>query len=341
MKALYFEKYGDENVLQYGELQEPSYFPNSALIKVEYCALNYLDIWVRQGLPGYKIPIPHILGSDISGTVIESEDKGLINKKVILYPGINWCKNCEFCFKGDINLCKNYNEIGFQVQGGYAEYIRVPLENVFLLPEYLSLEEGACIPLTLTTVSRMLFVQANVKPHQTVLIMAAGSGIGVMAFTLLKSMGIETICAVGSDWKVEKLANFGIKHIINYSKDDLEKKVREITNGAGVDVVIEHTGGNLFTQAIKSLKRGGVLVTCGATGGDPSDFNLRHFFIKQLQIKGSMMGSLNDFSTGLKIFSTHKLKSVIDSVFTLKDGKEAHRKMRDRNIFGKVILKIA
>ncbi len=341
MKALYFEKYGNENVLQYGVLPSPSYFPNSALIKIEYCALNHLDIWVRQGLPGYQIPFPHILGSDIAGIVIESDNKDLVNKKCILYPGINWCRSCEFCYRGDINLCRNYNEIGFQVQGGYAEYIRVPLENVFLLPEHLSLEEGACIPLTLTTVSRMLFVQANVKPYQSVLVMGAGSGVGVMAILLLKAIGIEPICAVGSDWKVEKLTKFGIKHVINYERDNLEKKVREITEGAGVDVVIEHTGGNLFTQAIKSLKRGGVLVSCGATRGDPVDFNLRHFFIKQLQIKGSMMGSLNDFRTGLELFSTHRLKPVIDSVFALKDGVEAHRKMMNRNLFGKIVLKIA
>lgn len=340
MKALFFEHYGDENVLQLGELPEPVYFPNSALVKVEYCALNHLDIWVRQGMPQYQIPMPHILGSDIAGEVIESDDKTLIGKKVILYPGVNWCKKCEFCYRGDINLCKNYQEIGFQVQGGYAQYIRVPIENVFMLPEHLSLEEGACIPLTLTTVSRMLFVHANIKPSQTVLIMSAASGVGTMAILLLKSLGIVPICAVGSNWKLDKLRTIGIEYVINYLIDDLELKVREITDGAGVDVVIEHTGGDLLSRAIKCLKRGGIIVTCGATGGDPPNFNIRHFFIKQLQIKGSMMGSLNDFNYGLKLVVRNKIKPIIDSIFELKEGKQAHKKMMDRNVFGKILLRV-
>lgn len=341
MKALYFNSFGDENVLQYGDLPEPSYFPSSALVKIYYCALNHLDIWVRGGLPGYQIPMPHILGSDIAGKVVESDNNDLIGKDVILYPGINWCKNCEFCYKGEINLCKNYQEIGFQVQGGYAQYIRVPLENVFILPEHLSLQEGSAIPLTLTTVSRMLFVHAKIQPYYSVLIMSAGSGVGMMALLLCRAIGIEPICAVGSDWKIEKLKKLmAIKYAINYNTDNLEAKVKEITDGKGVDVVIEHTGGNLFTQAIRALKRGGVLVTCGASGGNPSDFNLRHFFIKQLQIKGSMMGSLDDFNTGLKLINQHKIKPVIDSIFPLSEGRFAHRKMMERNVFGKILLQI-
>ncbi|MFN7181779.1 MAG: alcohol dehydrogenase catalytic domain-containing protein, partial [Planctomycetota bacterium] len=176
MKALYIESFGDENVLKYGDLPAPSYLPNSALVKISYCALNHLDLWVRKGLPGYEISFPHILGSDISGEVVESDERSLYGKKVILYPAIGWCKSCEFCLRGEVSLCKNYSILGFQFQGGYAEYIRVPVENLFLLPEHLSLEEGACIPLTLTTVSRMLFSQVNIKPYHSVLVMGGGSG---------------------------------------------------------------------------------------------------------------------------------------------------------------------
>ncbi|MFN7181780.1 MAG: zinc-binding dehydrogenase, partial [Planctomycetota bacterium] len=157
---------------------------------------------------------------------------------------------------------------------------------------------------------------------------------------ILKAIGIEPICCVGSDWKKEKLLQLGIKNIINYEKENLENRIKEITNGKGVDVVIEHIGGDLFSSAIRCLKRGGILVTCGATRGDPEKFNLRYVFIKQLKICGSMMGSINEFSIGLKIIQNHKIKPVIDSLFSLEEGRKAHKKMEERNIFGKIVLKI-
>jgi NADPH:quinone reductase-like Zn-dependent oxidoreductase len=179
-----------------------------------------------------------------------------------------------------------------------------------------------------------------VKPYHSVLVTGAGSGVGVMAILLLKAMGIEPICAVGSEWKIEKLASLGFTKFINYQKEKLPEAMKRFSPD-GVDIVIEHIGGAILADAFRCLKRGGIIVTCGATAGDPPSFNLRYCFVRQLKFAGSYMGSLNEFSLGLKIVQTHKIKPVIDSVFDLQEGKLAHKKMQERNLFGKILLKVS
>ena len=340
MKAVVINEHGSIDKLIYTDFTEPEISPSEVLVKVNACGINHLDIWVREGMAGITIPLPHIPGCEIIGEIagVGSAVKGLsVGQRVLIAPGIN-CGRCEYCLSSNDSLCHEFRIMGLQVDGGYAEYAKAPAENIIPISERLSFEEWAAVPLVFLTAWHMLKTRAGLSTGETVLIHAAGSGIGSAAIQIAKLSGAEVITTVGNEEKLEKAKELGADHVINYSKEDFVNKVNEFTDNRGVDVVFEHIGPETWEKSLSCLKRGGRIVTCGATSGSTVSFDLRFLFAKQLSISGCYMGSRKELMDVLRLIESGRLKPVVDSVFPLADAAAAQTKMLDRKQFGKIVL---
>jgi NADPH:quinone reductase-like Zn-dependent oxidoreductase len=343
MKAVIFNQHGGPEVLQLAEVSDPQIKSNEVLIEVRACALNHLDVWVRSGLPGIKIPLPHILGNDIAGVVREVGNLVTWVKpgdEVMVQPGVS-CGHCAECLAGRDNMCDEYDIIGSRRDGGYAELVAVPGANVIPKPKSLSWPEAAALPLVTLTAWHMLVARANVQPGEDVLIHAAGSGVGSIGIQIAKLRGARVITTASSDEKLAKARELGADETIDYTRDDWPKEVKRLTNGRGVDVVFEHTGEATWPGSILSLKKGGRLVTCGATSGFDARTDLRHVFYRHLTILGSMMGSKSDLLAAMKFIESGQVRAVIDRTLPLAEARQAHELMEDRAQFGKLVLSVS
>lgn len=340
MKAVVIKGHGGIDKLIYEDVKEPSIHNDEVLVRVKACSINHLDIWVREGIPAYRIEFPHICGSDVAGVVEEvgRDVKGIkVGDRVVLAPGIS-CYKCRQCSIGNDNLCEEYRIRGAGTQGGYAEYTTARSIDCFPIPEGLSFEEASAFPLTFLTSWHMLITRAGLKVGEDVLVIGAGSGIGSAAVKIAKLAGARVIATAGTEDKLKKALEIGADEAINHSEGDYSKKVRELTNGRGVDVVFEHVGPATWEKSLKSLAKNGRLVTCGATTGPEVSMDLRFLFTRQFSILGSIMGQRKEFLTILDLVSSGRLKPVIDSVFPLKDAAKAQDRMLKREGFGKIVL---
>ncbi|HXO06055.1 MAG TPA: zinc-binding dehydrogenase [Candidatus Sulfotelmatobacter sp.] len=343
MKAIVYSEHGGPEVLRYAEVVKPEIDGFEVLVRVRACALNHLDLFLRAGLPGMKIPLPHIPGSDIAGEVAEvgAKVKGVkVGERVLLQPGIS-CGRCEQCLAGDDNYCRQYALLGQMVDGGCAEYVKCPVENLVPIPEGLSFEEAAAFPLVSLTAWHMLITRARLKPAETVLILAAGSGVGAAAIQIAKAAGARVIATAGTKEKVLKGKELGADSMILHSENDIADEVKRMTNRRGVDVVFEHVGQATWDQSVRSLAPGGRLVTCGATTGYDAKIDLRFLFVRQLSILGSFMGSKAELFSALELLRRGLLKPVIDVVLPLEKCAEAHARLENREQFGKIVLRVA
>jgi len=342
MKAVIFEQHGGPEVLKFTEVPDPKIRANEVLVEVRACALNHLDVWVRNGLPGIKIPLPHILGGD---SAIDEREAGElvtwvhVGDEVMIQPGVS-CGHCAQCLAGRDNLCDDYDIIGYRRDGGYAEFVVVPGVNVIPKPKNLSWPEAAALPLVTLTAWHMLVARANVQPGEDVLVHAAGSGVGSLGIQIAKLCGARVITTARSDDKLAKARELGADETINYTQADWPKEAKRLTNGRGVDVVFEHTGATTWPGSILSLKKGGRLVTCGATSGFDAKTDLRHVFYRHLTILGSMMGSKADLLAAMKFIELGRIRAVIDRTLPLAAARKAHELIEDRAQFGKVVLVI-
>ncbi|MBI3550464.1 MAG: zinc-binding dehydrogenase [Elusimicrobia bacterium] len=345
MKATLLERFGGPEHLVFSDAPDPSPAPGEILVRVRACALNHLDLWVRGGLPGYKIKFPHILGSDIAGEVAGGDvDKAAVplklGQRVVVIPNRS-CGHCEFCLSGRVNICAQYAIIGANGgPGGYAEYVSVPAQNVFPAPRGLKHEHAASFPLTFLTAWHMLITQADVKPGQTVLVCGAGSGVGVAAIQIATMAGAKVIAASTSDKKLAAAKELGAKEFVHMPKDELHRRVLQVTDGRGVDVVFEHVGPGVFEKALKCLRPGGIVVTCGSTTGPTVELDMRYVFFKELRIQGAKMGTASEFIEVLRAFEAGRLKPVVDSVFPLSEARQAQEYLAAGRQFGKVVLKV-
>ncbi len=340
MKAVLFREHGGPEKLSYEEMPRPQIGPQEVLIRVKACALNHLDIWVRQGSPAYPIPLPHVLGSDVAGLVEEvgsQVERVKVWDRVFVSPGIS-CWNCEFCLAGRDSLCRTYSLLGAKLHGGYAEYVKVPFRNVLPIPENIPFEQAAAFPLVSVTASHMLFALAGLQPGETVLVMGAGSGIGVMAVQLAKLACARVITTVGSDDKIPKAMILGADAVINHAQENVAEQVKLLTEGRGVDVVVEHIGPEVWDSCLEALSQGGRLITCGATTGGDVTLNLRHLYSRQLTIKGSYMGTRAELVKAAELIGQKRLIAVIDRTFPLQGARAAHELMASRKFFGKIVL---
>jgi len=340
MKAVIFRQHGGPEVLEYADVPQPLIRANEVLVEVKACALNHLDVWTRGGLPGIKIPLPHILGNDIAGVVREVGELATWvqpGDEVLMQPGVS-CGHCAECLQGRDNFCRDYDMLGYRRDGGYAEFVAVPAVNVIPKPASLSWEEAAALPLVTVTAWHMLVTRAQVQPGEDVLIHAAGSGVGSIGIQIAKLRGARVIATAGSDDKLAKAKELGADEVINYRNEDWPKEVKRLTGKRGVDVVFEHTGAATWEGSIVSLKNNGRLVTCGATSGYDAHTDIRQVFYRHLTILGSFMGTKGELLEAMKFVERGSIRAVVDQIMPLAEARRAHELMEDRAQFGKLVL---
>lgn len=340
MKAVRFHQHGGLDVLKYEDAPEPQIEANEVLMRVKACALNHLDLWVREGVPAWTLPMPHIAGSDMAGEVVETGALVSCLKpgdRVLLAPGIS-CGQCEACSKGLDSACRSYTVFGVMVDGGYAEYVRSPLANVIAIPGDLSFDEAAAVPLVFLTAWHMLMTRAELKPGEDVLVIGAGSGVGSAAIQIAAMIGARVIAVAGTDAKLEKARGLGASEAINHRRQSIAGEVKRITGKRGVDVIVEHVGQAVWEDCFASLAAYGRLVTCGVTSGNEVKLNLQALFARQRTLLGSYMGGKGELMEVLRLIGQRKLRAVFDSVFPLEEARAAQKKMEDRDFFGKILL---
>ena len=340
MKAAYFTEHGGIDQLTYCDLPDPTPGPGDVIVRVRACGVNHADRWIRGGLPMLRVPLPFILGQDIAGEVAAAAD-GIdappVGTRVIVNQGVS-CGRCERCLAGSDHLCAQYRLIGKNLPGGYAELVKVPVQNLVPLPPELSFVTAACLPAVFVTTWNMLFDQARLEPGEWVLVHAGGSGVGSAAIQLARMVGANVITTAGSDEKVEKAKALGAHYGINYKTHDFLREVRRITKKRGVDVVIEHIGEDVWERSLLCLATGGRLVTCGASSGYLPKTDLRHVFFRNLQIMGVTGGSRSILFRVLRLVQDGTLKPVLDRVLPLQEAREAHRLLEAHQQFGKLVL---
>ena len=338
MKAIRFHQHGGSEVLQYEDVPDPVLRKDQVLVRVKAVALNHLDLWVRQGVPG--VTLPQIPGSDVAGDVAEVGEYITDIKpgtRVLLAPMV-FCGVCEKCVSGQQNLCPQFSVLGYRVPGGDAELIAVPRVNVIPIPQELTYDEAAAVPLVFLTAWHMLVGRAKIRPGQTVLILGAGSGVGSAAIQIAKLWNCTVITTAGSDSKLEQARELGADHAIDHYKQKISEEVKKITSKQGVDIVFEHVGQATWLESVRSLKPGGTLVTCGATTGGEGNLDIRVLFTRQLNLLGSFMGTMGELHEVLKHVFAGRLKPVVDRSFPLREAAAAHDYLAKSSMFGKVIL---
>ena len=339
MKATVIHEHGGIDKLIYEDIDNPKFSNDEVLVNVKTCAVNHLDIWIRQGLPGKALKFPHILGCDIAGEITSKNRNFPIESRVMIYPGIS-CGKCSYCKKGRENLCGSFSMIGgfSNVHGGYAEYVKVPLRNIVKIPLPFSFDEAACLSVSYLTSWNML-KSTNVVKGKTLLVYGGGGGVGSATIQLARANGAEVITTVSDERKVVLAKKIGANHVINRTKYDIVTEVMSIT-GNGVDAVIDHVGTNTWMTSLQCLKFGGRMAVCGATTGEIANIEIRTVYNKQLSIIGAYLGTKAELIDMMKFMQVKKIKPIIDSNFRLCEAAKAHIRMDNNEHFGKILLKI-
>ena len=340
MRAVRFHEHGGPGVLRYEEAPDPVPEPGGALVRVRACALNHLDLWQRRGIERVRIPLPHISGSDVAGEVVEPGRSGLAaGARVMIHPGVG-CGRCRACASGRDNECPSYGVLGYQTDGGYAQLVAVPPDSLVPLPAGTGFVEAAAFPLTFLTAWHMLVGRAGVKAGEDVLVLAAGSGVGQAAVQIAKLHAARVIATAGTGEKLARARDLGADAVVNHHTDDVPRRVRELTDGRGVDVVVEHVGQATWDRSMRCLARGGRLVTCGATTGPQAALDLRFLFGRQLSLLGSYMGRRGELLDALPFFLSGRLRPAIDRVYPLGEAAAAQERLEAAGQFGKIVLVI-
>lgn len=341
MKALIFHEHGGLEQLSYTDVPEPVVGTNEVLIQVKAVALNHLDLWVRKGIPGLKLPLPHIGGSDIAGVVIavgSGVDKAWEGKHVVLNPALS-CGVCEFCRAGEQSLCVRFQILGEHTPGGMAEYVTAPVANLYPIPDDYPFTQAAAVPLVFQTAWRALIGQARLKASESVVIVGAGGGVATAAIQIAKLAGAYVYAVTSSPEKEQNARHLGADETINYKEVDFAKEIRKRTNRRGVDVVLENVGPATWVQSVRSLTKGGRLVTFGATTGRIGETDLNLLFWNQVHLIGSTMANYAEFDQVMKlIFTYRRLQPVVDRILPLSEGREAQRILEAGEQFGKLVL---
>ncbi len=340
MKAVRFHQHGDPGVLRYEDAPDPACEPGHVVVRVNACALNHLDLWQRRGLEKVTIPLPHISGADVAGEVVEAGsgvDDWRPGARVMVQPGVS-CGRCVWCLSGQDNRCPRYDVLGYQSDGGYAELVTVPAANLIGVPETIDFVTAAAFPLAFMTAWHMLMSRAGMTERDTVLVLAAGSGVGQAAVQIAKAFGARVFATAGGDEKLARARALGADEVVDHYRDDVVARVRSWTDRAGVDIVIEHVGAATWDRSVRCLARGGRVVTCGATTGHEATLDLRHLFARQLSLIGSYMGTKAELLRASALFFSGALRPVVDRTFALSEAEHAHRHLESGAPFGKVVL---
>ena len=341
MKVVRFHRHGGPEVLVYEDVPEPQLAPGDVLVRVRACALNHLDLWTRRGFDRVTIPLPHIPGSDVAGEVVASMGTDVApGRRVMLQPGIS-CGRCASCLSGRDNECPRYEILGYMTHsGGYAEYVKVPVQNLVSIPDGIDFVTAAAFPLTFLTAWHMLMTRAQLKRGDDVLVLAAGSGVGQAAVQIAFLHGARVFATAGSASDLDRTRALGAYDVIDHYKQDIAQEIHRMTNHRGVDIVIEHVGEATWPASMRSLARGGRLVTCGATTGFNAALDLGALFAKQLSVLGSYMGTKGELLRVTRFIVAGQLKPVIDRTFPLAAAADAQRYLEESRQFGKLVLEV-
>ena len=345
LKAIVYHEYGGPEVLRYTEVPTPKLGPGEALVKVQAVSLNAFDLMAREGRYRPNPGFPHILGSDFSGEVVEIDGEAGVAFKVGQRVTAWWivpCWRCEQCLGGHPNRCAlDYKYLGAHLPGAYAQYVKLPAANLIPLPEALSWETAAAFPTAFGTAWHMLVSVAGLKPGERVLIHAASSGVSTAAIQIAKLVGAYVYVTSSSDAKLERARALGADEGINYTTQDFQQEIMRRTGKRGVDVVCEHVGGEVWGKSVRSLTRGGRLVTTGGTAAYDVSMNIAYVFQKELKLLGANSTTKGELDIQMPLLESGKLRPVVDRVFPLEEAAEAHRYMATRQHFGKVVLRVS
>jgi NADPH:quinone reductase-like Zn-dependent oxidoreductase len=340
MKAVQFSEHGDRDVIEYGEFPDPEPDYGEVVVDVKAASLNHLDIWTRRGLPGIDLEMPHIPGSDMAGVVSEVGD-GVTRfeegDRVALVAGVA-SEDDEFSRHGDPTLAADFHIIGEHVRGVHSEFAAVPASNLVPVPEGVEWEVAGSASLVFQTAWRMLVDRADVDPGETVLVHGASGGVGHAAVQIADYAGAEVFATASTDGKLEYAAECGADHLINYEEDDFARRIYELTDKRGVDVVVDHIGEATYQDSLKSLRKGGRLVTCGATTGPNPDAGLNRIFWNQLEIIGSTMATPGQADDALELVWDGVFEPRIREVLPMSETARAHEMIENREGFGKVVV---
>jgi len=342
MKAVAITEHGGIDKLKLLDLPKPEAGPDDVIINVKAVALNRLDVWVREGLPGLKLEMPFTLGSDVAGVIdaVGANASGFKpGQRVTINPGW-WDTTCEYCLRGDHPLCVNFKIYGEHLPGGYAEFVRVPARNVIAIPDDFNFVEACAAPLAFLTAWRALITRGRVHPGEDVVVLGAGSGVSTAAIQIAKLAGARVFATSHSDAKLERARELGADVLMNYTTSEWEKEVFRLTGKRGADVVVDSVGEATWLKSLRALCKGGRLITYGATTGPNPAEEIRLVFWKQLEIIGTTMGSQGEFMDVMKLVFQRKLKPVVDVVLPLEQAAEAHERLARNEQFGKIVLTV-
>jgi NADPH:quinone reductase-like Zn-dependent oxidoreductase len=341
MKVAWFHKFGGPEVLVHEEAPKPAPQSGEALVRVRAVGINHVDLDHRAGTSRIPLTFPHILGREFAGEVaaLNGSGEGFKEGDRVWVTCRIPCRRCELCLAGRDNLCLKEGYFGLDIPGGYAEYVAVPIANLNALPSHVGFENAAAAQIAFGTAWHVLITRGFLQAGQTVLIQAAGSGIGSAAVQVAKLAGAAMIIATASsEKKLEQAKALGATHLINYSKEKFADKVMALTGARGVDMVMEHIGGEVFTESLKCLARGAIIVTVGAHAGEVVPFDIIPFFRHELRLAGSKNASVLELKKVMGLVADGKLKPVIHQALPLAQAAEGHRVVDSRDFFGKVIL---
>jgi len=341
MRAAVFNKHGGPDVIEIAEVSTPRVGAGQVRIAVRAAALNHLDLWARRGLPGLELRFPHIGGADIAGTIAElgpGVEDLQIGGRALINPSL-WCGKCEWCRAGEESLCSSYRLIGEHIDGGFAEYVVVPERNVLPLPDDMSFEEAAAVPLVYQTAWRGLIRRGRLRAGESVLITGGSGGVSTAALQIAKLAGAHVLAVTAGEDKVRRLIELGADQVIDRVKSDFSREIWKATGKRGVDLAFDSVGEAIWPDIIRSLTRGGRLVTYGATTGPEGHANIRLLFWKQHEFIGTTMASRSEFEAVMALVFQKKLQPVIDVVWPLERAREAHERLESGEQFGKIVLK--
>jgi len=332
--------HGGIDNLRYQPQADPEAGPRSVLVRVRACGVNHLDLLVRQGHVTSKVPLPHIMGAEVAGEIVAlgAGVKELdVGQRVAIASRVA-CGSCEYCLRGEDNICLVSRSIGVEVPGGYAEFMVAPAVNCVPLPAGVSFRQSAAFTLAGLTAWHMLATRAQVKPGEVVLVLAGGSGVGTAAIQVAKLLGAQVIATAGSEQKLQLALGLGADHAINHREANFDEEVRRITKKRGADVVFEHVGAATWERSIKSLGKNGRLVTCGAHTGREAMLEIWRLFTRQISIIGCYLGTRAELHTVLQLLGQERLRPVVHCALPLAEARQAHAILEARTHFGKVVL---
>jgi NADPH:quinone reductase-like Zn-dependent oxidoreductase len=341
VKAAVFTDQGDVDVLMYKDVDTPTPGDGEVLLRVHAAALNRLDLKAREGRPEVT-PYPHISGLDVAGEVAdmgEGVSGWAVGDRAVVYPLLS-CGACELCASGDQALCEEQRVFGFQTQGGFAEYVAVPAENLCRVGASVDMRSFAALPCAYLTAWRMVITVARLSRGESILIHSAGSGVGSAALQMCQHVGARAIVTASADTKLEAALQMGAARAVNYRKEDVAEAVQHETGGRGVDVVVDTVGADTWETSLRCAAKNGRVVTCGVTSGATTEMNIRYLYQRQISIHGCVMGGMSELRSILALASAGQLKPAIADVMPLRDIRAAHQALESRSLFGKIVLSV-